>query len=243
MVTGSFPGVKYGRGVLLTTHPLLVPPSWKSRAIPLPTLWATTGPVTGTLYLLLFSVCNLGILHPCRWPHCGPKHVAVWCSCKLISSFRGDRIPTFREITPSLKRSKAITSWRGSRTFHLIPIQFRAFVCTIIAYTVYLFTKHIIKEDAITLSVVIRQLTRKPGNRELNPVRGEGFLVSPKNLDCGALPAFYLMGPGDISPSGKAAGKCSWPLASISSTAEIKSGVTPPFPHQPSLLPKGQLHL
>jgi hypothetical protein len=39
--TGSFPGVNYGRGVLLTTHPLLVPRSWKSRAIPLPTLWAT----------------------------------------------------------------------------------------------------------------------------------------------------------------------------------------------------------
>jgi len=29
MGTGSFPGVKYGRGVLLTTHPLLVPRSWK----------------------------------------------------------------------------------------------------------------------------------------------------------------------------------------------------------------------
>ena len=27
-----------GGGVLLTTHPLLVPRSWKSRAIPLPTL-------------------------------------------------------------------------------------------------------------------------------------------------------------------------------------------------------------
>ena len=46
----SFPGLKYGRGVLLTTHPLLVPWSWKSRAIPLPTLWATTGPVMGKLY-------------------------------------------------------------------------------------------------------------------------------------------------------------------------------------------------
>jgi hypothetical protein len=41
--TGSFPGVKCGRGLLLTTHPLLVPRSWKSRAIPLPTLWATPG--------------------------------------------------------------------------------------------------------------------------------------------------------------------------------------------------------
>ena len=43
MGTGSFPGVKCGRDVLLTTHPLLVPRSWKSRAIPLPTLWATPG--------------------------------------------------------------------------------------------------------------------------------------------------------------------------------------------------------
>jgi len=30
MGTGSFPGVKCGRGVLLTTHPLLVPRSWPS---------------------------------------------------------------------------------------------------------------------------------------------------------------------------------------------------------------------
>ena len=43
MGTGSFPGVKCGRGVLLTTHPLLVPRSWKSRAIPLPTFWITPG--------------------------------------------------------------------------------------------------------------------------------------------------------------------------------------------------------
>ena len=51
--TGSFPGVKYGRGVLLTTHPLLVPLSRKGRAITLPTLWATTGPIKGIVYLYL----------------------------------------------------------------------------------------------------------------------------------------------------------------------------------------------
>jgi len=50
MGTGSFPGVKCGRGVTLTPHPLLVLRSWKSRAISLPTLWATTGPVKGTLF-------------------------------------------------------------------------------------------------------------------------------------------------------------------------------------------------
>jgi hypothetical protein len=35
MGTGSFPGVKSGRGVTLTPHPLLVPWSWKSSTIPL----------------------------------------------------------------------------------------------------------------------------------------------------------------------------------------------------------------
>ena len=40
MGLGSFPGVKSGRGVTLTPHPLLVPWSWKFRAIPLLTPWA-----------------------------------------------------------------------------------------------------------------------------------------------------------------------------------------------------------
>jgi len=40
MGTGSFPGVKSGRGMKLTPHSLLVPWSRKSRAIPLLPLWA-----------------------------------------------------------------------------------------------------------------------------------------------------------------------------------------------------------
>ena len=40
MGTGSFPGEKSGRGMMLTPHPLLVPWSWKGRAIPLLPLWA-----------------------------------------------------------------------------------------------------------------------------------------------------------------------------------------------------------
>ena len=36
----SLPGVKIGLGVTLTPHPLLVPWSWKGRAIPLLPLWA-----------------------------------------------------------------------------------------------------------------------------------------------------------------------------------------------------------
>ena len=55
MCTRSFPGVKDGQGVLLNTHLLIVTWSWKGRAIPLPTLWATTGSVTGTLYFTLLN--------------------------------------------------------------------------------------------------------------------------------------------------------------------------------------------
>jgi len=54
MSTGSFPGVKYGRCVLLTTHPLLVPRSWKSRAITLPTLWVKPRPVTRIFHFYFY---------------------------------------------------------------------------------------------------------------------------------------------------------------------------------------------
>ena len=63
MGTGSFPGVKYGRGVLLTTHPLLVLRSWKIRAVPLTTIWATTGPVAGTLYLYVHGESDFSRKH------------------------------------------------------------------------------------------------------------------------------------------------------------------------------------
>jgi len=55
-VPGLSRGVKCGRGMLLTMNTLRVPQSWKSRAIPLPTLWATPGPVTGKLYLYIYRV-------------------------------------------------------------------------------------------------------------------------------------------------------------------------------------------
>jgi len=55
MATGSFPGVKSGRGLTLTPHPLLVTWSRKSRAIPLLPydLYRATVPVQGyTLFFL-----------------------------------------------------------------------------------------------------------------------------------------------------------------------------------------------
>jgi hypothetical protein len=56
MGKGSFPGVKYGRDVLLTSHHILVPFSWKIGAIPLAKFWDKTGPVTGTGYLYFLLI-------------------------------------------------------------------------------------------------------------------------------------------------------------------------------------------
>jgi hypothetical protein len=47
----SFPGGKGGRGVVLTTHPLLVPRLRKSWAIPPLTLWVLLGLLRGSLLL------------------------------------------------------------------------------------------------------------------------------------------------------------------------------------------------
>ena len=59
--TGSFPGVKSGRGMTLTPHPLLVPWSWKSRAIPLLPSWGAR-PVQGLnactrVHFTYFTLC------------------------------------------------------------------------------------------------------------------------------------------------------------------------------------------
>ena len=71
MGTGSFPGVKSGRGVTLTPHPLLVPLSWKGRAITLLPLWAfvaCTEPqclYKGDLYLYFYIHLHRRTHRPC----------------------------------------------------------------------------------------------------------------------------------------------------------------------------------
>jgi len=64
MDTGSFPGVKSGRGVTLTSHPLLVPWSRKSRAIPLLPRWAVRPAQS-------FSACTrVHFTFTFHWPYC-----------------------------------------------------------------------------------------------------------------------------------------------------------------------------
>ena len=115
MGTESFLWVKYGRGVLLTTHPLLVRRSWKSRAIPLPTLWATTGPVTVLLYLYIKQKLNEEISSVQNFSNITfgfySKLWILWC------------VLIFSRITKSicLKKDK-IFVWGES----WIPLRFRA---------------------------------------------------------------------------------------------------------------------
>ena len=93
MGTGSFPGVKSGRGVTLTPHPLLVPWSWKSRAIPLLPLWAvqpvqSLSACTGVHFTFTFTLCltviyiewQIAVSHRYGnfswwWAHSRPKQV------------------------------------------------------------------------------------------------------------------------------------------------------------------------
>ena len=60
-----FPEGNVRPGLAADHSPLLVPLPWKSRAIPLPTLWATTGPVTGSLYLCYYTYKTLHTIRDC----------------------------------------------------------------------------------------------------------------------------------------------------------------------------------
>ena len=85
-----------GRDVLLTTHPLLVPRSWKCRAIPL------TRPVTGSLYLSF--LLNF---------HCGPgSSVGIATDYGLDgpgSNPGGDE--NFRPSRPALESTQPPVKW------------------------------------------------------------------------------------------------------------------------------------
>jgi hypothetical protein len=74
--TGSFSGVKSGRGVTLTLHPLLVPWSRKSRAIPVLPLWVVR-PVQS------FSACTSVHFTLLLW-RCDPMRVMASSVLRFI---------------------------------------------------------------------------------------------------------------------------------------------------------------
>ena len=93
MGTGSFPGVKCGRGVLLTTHRLLEPRSWKSRATP---------PLGHN------RAYNGVTLHICLFPI---EFMYEWCQLQSQGT---------KGSTGHLRTSSGVTS--GSRTAGCIPL-------------------------------------------------------------------------------------------------------------------------
>ena len=113
---GVFLGGKVGRGVLLTTHPLLVPRSCKSRAIPLPTLWATTGPVTGTLYLYLyFNNSSLGL-------QVQTQQTVITLLSLIISYPRKTLKALFHSVLPDCQRNVAFRKVPGSPVFPSVKV-------------------------------------------------------------------------------------------------------------------------
>ena len=95
MGTVSFPGVRSGRGVTLTPHPLLVTWSWKGRAIPLLPLWAVR-PVqnlsacTGVYFTFhIFTWKYLRICNLVQW-----RFTEVWV-CVYMSYTSCLAIPVF----------------------------------------------------------------------------------------------------------------------------------------------------
>ena len=84
-----FPGDKVRPGRAADHSPLLVPQSWKSRAISLPTTYTLghTGPVTGSLYLLLYH--SLNVCHKNSLTKLDPKEQErIFIQCLMQNLFK-----------------------------------------------------------------------------------------------------------------------------------------------------------
>ena len=119
MGTGSFPGVRCGRGVTLTPHPLLVQRSKQSRAIPLLSLRAfvayETVKPTYTYFIRTFIWIFYTFLPLYFWPHISwfwyaSKHTPnqLINICIYIYVAYLTRLPVAKDI----KTSKYVYYWR-----------------------------------------------------------------------------------------------------------------------------------
>ena len=134
MGTGSFPEVKCGQGVLLTTHSLLVSQSWKSRTISLPTLWATPGLLRDHFTFLYQQYINcawtssVSSMRLCSWSrHCSSsRKVAGSASNGVVGIFNlldptdstmamGSTQPLNRNEAPGKADNLATFVWRLSK--------------------------------------------------------------------------------------------------------------------------------
>jgi len=128
MGTGSIPGVKCGRGVTLTPHPLLVPWSRNSRDIPLLPLWAVQ-PLQSlsacTVELYLYSPYGLYSLYRASVPVQGCTLPCTLMKNKMNSPFLDSKliVTTFVDVLTVMPHSKqdpkfifeysTVTPWFG----------------------------------------------------------------------------------------------------------------------------------
>jgi hypothetical protein len=116
---GSFPGVERGRGVMLTTHPLLVPRLRKSMSYtashPIAPLWSVTGP----LYLFFYCRFRNGTIITNDQV---PSNITGMAYFKWISlHLRGERRKTTRllsRVSVTLQIIKPGTSRLGNSADH-----------------------------------------------------------------------------------------------------------------------------
>ena len=119
MGTRCFPGVKSGWGVTLTRHPLLVPWSWKGRAIPFVVRTACTEPqclYKGALYL--FYLLNT-VWHKKNGNFWKTQQKLKKCKKKIIDRNWTIKTCLLRDSNPNYQCLK-ITScrWRPPQRMH-----------------------------------------------------------------------------------------------------------------------------
>ena len=87
MGTGSFLGVKISRGMTLTLYPLLVPWSWRSRAIPLLPLWVVWS-VQSLSACTRVTFAFLFLFYPSKPSISGKQLLRMWSCNYRITTFR-----------------------------------------------------------------------------------------------------------------------------------------------------------
>jgi len=111
MGTGSFPGVKSGRGVTLTPHPVLAPRSRKGRAIPLLPLWVV-------LPVQRLSACTRGhftfTFTSCQRSDLNRAYEKIYFAWFQSSAAMYTRSALFRDFTQC---RKAILYWHFRTTY------------------------------------------------------------------------------------------------------------------------------
>jgi hypothetical protein len=115
MGTGFFRGVKSGRGVRLTPHPLLVPWSWKGTVIPLLPFWAVrpVDSLSANTRMHFTCVTSTNIRRPLRFM--SVRHAVT-------------RGATYIDIMNKCILSQLVCTADTRCTFQVVPIHFTCYL-------------------------------------------------------------------------------------------------------------------